>query len=147
MTRTPAATASSTKLPPMKPAPPVTSQTGMWGNPPGNAAATALGRSERDVVVREAAVVELRAGRRTTGRTAHGGTGTLALAARSGGVAPAALVVTTAAATAGARPTLAATAQHLHLAGDDVGGVALDAVLAGVLVGAQRTFDVDLAAL
>src|SRR5690606_30327325 len=145
MTRTPAATASSTKLPPMKPAPPVTSQTGMWGNPPGNAAATALGRSERDVVVREAAVVELRAGRRTTGRTAHGGTGTLALAARSGGVAPAALVVTTAAATtalivttatatAGARPTLAATAQHLHLAGDDVGGVALDAVLAGVLV-------------
>src|SRR5690606_31828251 len=49
------------------------------------------------------------------------------------------------AATAGT--TLAGTAQHLHLAGDDVGAVALDAVLVGVLVGAQAALDVDLAAL
>jgi hypothetical protein len=38
-------------------------------------------------------------------------------------------------------------AKHLHLVGDDVGAEALDAFLVGVLVGAQRPFDVDLAAL
>src|SRR5688572_28721095 len=44
--------------------------------------------------------------------------------------------------------TLAGTAaEHLHLVGNDVGGVALGAVLAGVLVVADRAFDVDLAAL
>src|SRR5690606_5423567 len=56
----------------------------------------------------------------------------------------AALVV---AATAAALATLATAAEHLHLVGDDVCAVALDAVLAGVLVGAQRPFDVDLAPL
>src|SRR5690606_27626062 len=49
--------------------------------------------------------------------------------------------------TAAARTALAAAAEHLHLVGDDVGGVALDAVLAGVLVGTQRALDVDLAPL
>lgn len=40
-----------------------------------------------------------------------------------------------------------AAAQHLHFIGDDVGGVLLHAVLAGVLVVAQAAFDVDRAAL
>src|SRR5690606_41016667 len=38
-------------------------------------------------------------------------------------------------------------AEHLHLVGDDVGGVLLHAVLPGVLVVAQFAFDVDRAAL
>src|SRR5690348_18496717 len=38
---------------------------------------------------------------------------------------------------AAARAALAAAAEHLHLVGDDVGAVALDAFLVGVLVGAQ----------
>src|SRR5690606_20536329 len=54
---------------------------------------------------------------------------------------PAFALATTAAA------TLAHAAKHLHLVGDDVGRVAFDALLVGVLVGAQRAFDVDLAAL
>src|SRR6185312_2049039 len=41
----------------------------------------------------------------------------------------------------------ALTTQHLHLVGDDIGGVALDAILVGVLVGPQRTFDIHLPAL
>src|SRR5690606_31863465 len=43
--------------------------------------------------------------------------------------------------------TLAPAAEHLHLVGDDVGEVFLDAVLPGELVVADRTFDVDLPAL
>ena len=35
------------------------------------------------------------------------------------------------------------TAQHLHILSDDVGCVALDAVLVGVLAGLQAAFDVD----
>src|SRR5690606_7587438 len=42
---------------------------------------------------------------------------------------------------------LAAAAEHLHLVGDDLGDVALLAVLAGELVVADRALDVDLAAL
>src|SRR5690606_38934160 len=49
------------------------------------------------------------------------------------------------------RATLAtavtASAQHLHFAGDDVRRVAFDALLVGVLVGAQRALDVDLGTL
>src|SRR5690606_22079838 len=42
---------------------------------------------------------------------------------------------------------VAATTEHLHLVGDDVGGVALDAFLVGVLVGLKSPLDVHLAAL
>src|SRR5690349_13308511 len=49
---------------------------------------------------------------------------------------------------AGATATTALTAaQHLHLVGDDVGGVLLLTVLAGVLVVADRALDVHRAAL
>src|SRR5699024_10463467 len=51
-----------------------------------------------------------------------------------------------AAVTAAANFAAGAT-QHLHVVGDDVGRVALDAVLAGVLVGADGTLDVHLTAL
>src|SRR5690606_9084302 len=102
-------------------------------------------RSEWDVVVAEA-VVELLRRRCRRGRC-------LAPAPRRRGLARPALVVAAATAAAlvvTATATLAAlasAAEHLHLVGDDVGAVALDAVLAGVLVGAQRAFDIDLAAL
>ena len=43
--------------------------------------------------------------------------------------------------------TFAAAAQHLHFIGDDISGVLLHAVLAGVLVVTQAAFDVDRAAL
>src|SRR3546814_2194886 len=39
------------------------------------------------------------------------------------------------------------TAKHLHFVGDDVGAVALYPVLAGVLVGAQAAFDINLTPL
>src|SRR5512139_430487 len=41
----------------------------------------------------------------------------------------------------------AAPAQHLHAVAANFGGVFLDAFLVGVLAGADRAFDVDLAAL
>jgi NADP-dependent 3-hydroxy acid dehydrogenase YdfG len=47
------------------------------------------------------------------------------------------------AAHAGVAAHALATAQHLHVLGDDVGRVALDAVLVGVLAGLQAAFDVD----
>src|SRR5699024_2241472 len=46
-----------------------------------------------------------------------------------------------------ATAAFALATQHLHVARHDIGGIALDAVLAGVLVGAQRAFDIHLAAL
>src|SRR5690606_1104761 len=41
----------------------------------------------------------------------------------------------------------ATTSEHLHLVGDDIGEVLLDTVLAGELVVADRTLDIDLSAL
>src|SRR4249919_18821 len=45
------------------------------------------------------------------------------------------------------RAAFGTATEHLHLVGNDVGGVLLDAILAGVLVVADRPFHVDLAAL
>src|SRR5690348_15122806 len=98
-------------------------------------AAIATG-SERDVVVFERVRGFLS---RTRGRGRRSAWSTAGTFAAIAAVSPA-LASATAAATAG-------TAKHLHLVGDDVGRVAFDAVLVGVFVGAQRTFDVDLPAL
>src|SRR5690606_9920551 len=93
--------------------------------------------SERDVVVREGLVVARRRRRPLVTATAAATRFAAAGAGRA------------IAATGAHRPVpaLAATAEHLHLVGDDLGDVALLAVLAGELVVADRAFDVDLAAL
>src|SRR5690606_21473042 len=122
----PRPTASRTKLPPMNPAPPVTSQVVM-----ATPRRTRSGRqaSERDVVVREIIGRRgLRSGRLATRR---GRSAAVLLALRSRCAVPAAFT---------------AAAEHLHLVGDDVGGVVLDAVL---LVGAvfDAALDVDRAPL
>src|SRR5689334_24259880 len=110
MTRTPRATASRTKLPPMNPAPPVTSQVAIA--PPAPCAAT----SERNVVVAE-----------VVGEVGLGGR------ARGVGVATRRAAALGALAAFGARfaASFATAAEHLHLVGDDVGVVALLPVLAG----------------
>src|SRR5690606_34125937 len=115
--RTPRATASRTKLAPMKPAPPVTSQVG-------TGAACMRFRigvgSERDVVVRE--VVDRRGLARWSRLLAR----CRFLALRTW----AALVrAATATATATTATAFTAAAQHLHLVGDDVGVIALLAVV------------------
>src|SRR5690606_11687772 len=128
--RTPRATASRTKLAPMKPAPPVTSQVG-------TGAACMRFRmgvgSERDVVVRE--VVD----RRGLARWSRLLPRCRFLALRAW-----AALVRAATATATATTAFTAAAQHLHLVGDDVGVVALLAVVAGVLAVADPALDVDL---
>src|SRR4029079_5855181 len=91
------------------------------------------------IVVLEAVRRLLRRGTRRRRRTA---------AARR--TATAAALAAIAAVTAGdtaLTASAARTAEHLHLVRDDVGRVALDAVLVGVLVRAQRAFDVHLPAL
>src|SRR5690606_14336947 len=93
---------------------------------------------ERDVVVAEA-VVEAAFCRRL-GRLRRG-VALLATAAVLAARCGAALRTLTA-----AFATAAAT-QHLHLVGDDVGAVALLAVLPGVLVVADLAFDIHLRAL
>src|SRR5690606_25023271 len=117
--RTPRATASRTKLAPMKPAPPVTSQVG-------TGAACMRVRmgvgSERDVVVRE--VVDRRGLARWSRLLAR----CRFLALRTW-----AALVRAATATATTATAFTAAAQHLHLVGDDVGVIALLAVVAGVL--------------
>src|SRR5690606_36853731 len=89
--------------------------------------------SERNIVVREVASEVVRLGRRRfLARRVLAGSrarGTFAASA-------------TATALAGAAAT-----EHLHLIGDDVGEVFFHAVLAGVLVVADRAFDLDLATL
>src|SRR6185437_10439107 len=87
---------------------------------------------EGDVVILETARCRRR-GRRAL----------LALAVAAGTAAGLLALLLTAAVAATA--TVAA-AKHLQLAGDDVRRVALYAVLVGVLVRAQRAFDVDLSA-
>src|SRR5690606_5194164 len=118
------------KLPPMKPAPPVTSQVGT--EPPLFDPGWALRASERDVVVRE--IVRWRRLPALGGLLLAGFRRLLPLRARA---------LVRAAATA----ALAATPEHLHLVGDDVGVVALLAVVADVLAVADPAFDVDLRAL
>src|SRR5690606_21989365 len=90
-------------------------------------------RLERNVVVVEAFVrgTLLRALGHVAGRLAR----------------RAALLAAHAAAAAARTAALAGAAQHLHLAGDDVGAVALDAFLVSVLLGAQAALDVHLAPL
>src|SRR5690606_11348962 len=129
-TRRPEATASSTKLPPMKPAPPVTSQVCTPSPSPcrrippilARDPSPARNRSERNVVVGEV-FAEVGLGRRR-GLAALGRRATLLRALLA--LAPLAAAFA------------AATAKHLHLVGDDVGEVLLDAVLAGELVVADR---------
>src|SRR5690606_32592617 len=112
--RMPRFTASRTKLPPMNPAPPVTSQVVM--TMPRRKRLGGKRASERDVVVREIV------GRRRLRRGC--------LASRRGRRATAAVFLALRSrCTVAATTALAAAAEHLHLVGDDVGGVVLDAVL------------------
>src|SRR5512134_704216 len=103
-----------------------------WTNenaPEGALARTAVDGSERNVVVHvvEAGRRLLRRGRRRARRRGRAG--------RRG--AATRLAVTHA----------LAAAEQLHLVGDDLGGVLLDAVLVGPLARLQPAFDVDRATL
>src|SRR5690606_16784902 len=105
------------------------------------AAGAARAGSERDVVVGEA-VVEVARRRGGRGRRRGAALAATVLAARRGAaLRPVAAGIATLAATA------ATATEHLHLVGDDLGDVALLAVLAGELVVADRAFHVALRAL
>src|SRR5690606_28711736 len=134
---------------PERPRPPKRSADGQQAVRAGNhtvARATAGWRtpeSERDVVVGKA-VVEAARGRGRGSRRRGAALATAVFAARRGAAlrtVAAAVVTTLAAATA------TAATEHLHLVGDDLGDVALLAILAGELVVADRAFDVALRTL
>src|SRR5690606_15067217 len=118
----------------------------------GAGAATLKSGLERDFVVFETRVRRRRTGWtrrcRAARRTA------LATAATLGAIPVAAASATTASVSAASATAAVSTAfaapagaaEHLHLVGDDLGGVAFDAFLVRVLVGAQRAFHVHLPA-
>jgi len=99
-----------------------------------------LAESERDVVV------HVREVRGRTLRLRAGGRCRRGLARRRALLRLVAAVIHAAAHAVATAHALAA-AQHLHVLGDDVGRVTLDAVLVGVLAGLQAAFDVDRGAL
>src|SRR5690606_5288643 len=114
-------------------------------------AAPALGSSaawvsERDVVVRvvlgRLLLALLPRRRLARGRLARGRLA--ALGPRRRAPRAAVLAITVARAVVVAAPP---AAEHLHLVGDDVGVVALHAIIAGVVAVADATLDVDLRAL
>ncbi len=128
----PPRTASSTKLPPMKPAPPVTSHVVMRLLPcrcaVQNGISSSNGTSSKlsRLGGAEAATLRVCRARRAIAATA------------------AAAAVTAATLRTATTAPFGATAEHLHLVGDDVGEVLLHAILAGVLVVTDFTLDVDL---
>src|SRR5690606_34525344 len=129
-----------------------TPERGTRGARHGAGAATLKSGLERDFVVFETRVRRRRTGWtrrcRAARRTA------LATAATLGAIPVAAASATTASVSAASATAAVSTAfaapagaaEHLHLVGDDLGGVAFDAFLVRVLVGAQRAFHVHLPA-
>src|SRR5690606_38028343 len=140
---------------PERPRPPKRSADGQQAVRAGNhtvARATAGWRtpeSERDVVVGKA-VVKAARGRGRGSRRRRAALASAVFAARRGSAlrtVGAASSTTLHAAPPSAAATATAATEHLHLVGDDLGDVALLAILAGELVVADRAFDVALRTL
>src|SRR5688572_15912899 len=108
--------------------------------------ASARRTSERDVVVEVAAALVAT----TTAATAARGRALVVVVRRVVLLAAAATAASTTAAVVAPTATAhaaAARVEHLHLVGDDFGGVAVVALFVLPLAGAQRPFDVHLRAL